>query len=233
MRAGGTEPPQRPDPVRLRERMVARDVVGRGVRDERVIAAMLAVQRHLFVDEALADRAYTDQPLPIGTRQTISRPSTVAIMSELLAPGAEDRVLEIGTGSGYQAAVLSHLCARVDTVERVPSLARRARTLLRRLGITNVRVFERDGTLGLPGMDPYLRMIVTAGAPELPMALLSQLAEGGRLIVPVAEGADAERLMVVEKRDGRILHRVGAAVSFVPLIGAGGHAEPVPWSPWP
>ncbi len=224
---------RRADPIRLRERMVERDVIGRGVTDERVIAAMLAVPRHLFVDEALADRAYADQPLPIGSKQTISRPSTVAIMSALLAPEPTDRVLEIGTGSGYQAAVLGRLGARVDTVERVPSLARRARKLLRQLGITNVRVWESDGTLGLPGRAPFARILVTAGAPDLPEALVEQLGEGGRLVLPVATGGEAERLHVVEKRDGGTFHRTGDACAFVPLIGAGGHAPATPWSSWP
>lgn len=220
------------DPVRLRERMVERDVVGRGVRDPRVIAAMLAVPRHLFVDEALAARAYTDQPLPIGARQTISRPSTVAIMSELLAPGEDDRVLEIGTGSGYQAAVLARLCAAVDTVERIPSLARRAKALFRKLGIRNVRVFESDGSLGLAARTEYPRVIVTAGAPSIPEALVAQLAEGGRLVVPVADARGAERLQVVEKIDGRAVVRPSVSVSFVPLIGGAGHAPPEPPS-WP
>ena len=210
--------------------MVERDVVARGVRDERVIAAMRAVPRHLFVDEALAARAYADQPLPIGSRQTISRPSTVAVMSELLAPGEDDRVLEIGTGSGYQAAVLARLCGRVDTIERVPLLASRAKAVFRRLGIANVRVFQSDGSVGLRGMKPYPRIVVTCGAPELPEKLLAQLEEGGRMVVPVGSVSGDERLQVVEKRGGVAVMRESVPCSFVPLIGADGHASPTRWS---
>ena len=215
----------RVDPLLLRERMVVRDVIGRGVRDERVIAAMRAVPRHAFVDEALAARAYADQPLPIGGKQTISRPSTVALMTELLAAREGDRVLEIGTGSGYQAAVLSLLCARVDSVERMPQLARRAKAIFRRLGIVNVRIFTSDGTIGLPGMKPYPRIIVTAGSPSVPQALLDQLEEGGRLVVPVKDG-EGERLHVVTKLDGRSVTTESAACTFVPLIGEQGWGEP-------
>lgn len=211
--------------------MVERLVAG-GLRDERVVAALLEIPRHLFVEEALAPRAYADQALPIGSKQTISRPSTVAVMTELLAPRADDRVLEIGTGSGYQAAVLSRLCARVDTIERVATLARRAKALLPRLGIRNVRVFETDGTRGLRGMKPYPRIIVTAGAPVLPEMLVEQLEEGGRMVVPVGGVSGAETLQVVEKIDGRIAVKASVPCSFVPLIGAEGHSEPSPRWPW-
>jgi protein-L-isoaspartate(D-aspartate) O-methyltransferase len=217
---------------RERERMVIRDVIGRGVKDERVIAALRSVPRHRFVDEALAARAHADQPLPIGAGQTISRPSTVALMSELLAPEPGHRVLEIGTGSGYQAAILSRLCARVDTIERVAVLARRAKALLPRLGFANVRVFETDGTRGLKGMKPYPRIIVTAGAPIVPEALLLQLQDGGRLVVPVGGVSVEERLQVIEKIDGRAVTRESVPCSFVPLIGAHGHAPPEP-PRWP
>ena len=216
------------DPVHLRERMVQRDVIGRGVVDARVIEAMRAVPRHRFVDDALAGRAYTDQPLPIGGRQTISRPSTVALMSELLAPDPSHRVLEIGTGSGYQAAVLAQLCRHVDTVERLPLLARRARAVLAALGIRNVRVWESDGTLGLPRLPPFSRIVVTAGSPDVPEPLFEQLAEGGRMVVPVAEG-DEEILQVVARLDGRKVVERSVRCAFVKLIGAHGHAEATPY----
>jgi protein-L-isoaspartate(D-aspartate) O-methyltransferase len=214
------------DPVLLRRKMVEREVVGKGVTEPRVVEAMGAVPRHLFVDEALAARAYEGQPLPIGHRQTISRPHTVALMSELLEVGPSQRVLEIGTGSGYQAAVLSRLARHVDSVERHAALARRARRILADVGIRNVVVWQRDGSLGLPGQPPYPRIIVTCGSPELPLALLQQLEDGGRLVVPVADNGGGEILHVVSKVNGS--HRVDRSVpcSFVPLIGRHGYGEP-------
>jgi len=147
-------------------------------------------------------------------------------MSELLAPEPEHRVLEIGTGSGYQAAILARLCAHVDTVERIPALARRARSLFRKLGIRNVRVHESDGTVGLPGRPPYPRIVVTAGSPAIPDALVAQLAEGGRMVVPVADGRGGERLHVVEKLNGVAVARESVSCAFVPLIGREGYAGP-------
>jgi protein-L-isoaspartate(D-aspartate) O-methyltransferase len=210
----------------LRQKMVEREVLGRGVTDPRVVEAMRRLPRHLFVDEALRGRAYTDQPLPIGSKQTISRPHTVALMTELLAPEADQRVLEIGTGSGYQAAVLASLARHVDTVERHPSLARRARRILGELGLRNVRVWERDGTLGLPGQPPYARIMVTAGSPATPRALLEQLAEGGRLVVPVATRGGGELLQVIEREGDRLRVMRSVTCAFVPLIGADGYADP-------
>jgi protein-L-isoaspartate(D-aspartate) O-methyltransferase len=215
-----------PDLAIRRSRMVLREVVGRGITDERVIAAVAAVPRHRFVDEALAYRAYDGEALPIGARQTISRVHTVALMSELLAAEPGHRVLEVGTGSGYQAAVLAHLVEGVESVERLPILARRARRVLQSLGLANVRVWESDGTLGLPAEAPFPRIIVTAAAPGLPEALFVQLEERGRMVVPVADAARGERLQVVERVAGRRIVRRSVECSFVPLIGADGYAEP-------
>lgn len=208
--------------------MVRREAIDRGITDERVLDALRAVPRHRFVDEALAGRAYDGEALPIGARQTISRVHTVALMSSLLAPEPDDVVLEIGTGSGYQAAVLSHLAARVESVERIAALARRARAILEKIGVSNVGVHESDGTLGLPERGPFRRILVTAAAPEVPDPLFEQLAEGGRLVVPVVD-PDApeggERLLVVERIRGRRVVRRSEPCAFVPLIGAAGHAE--------
>jgi len=206
--------------------MVEQEVIGRGITDERVIAALRAVPRHRFVDEALVYRAYDGEALPIGSRQTISRVHTVALMSELLAVEPEQRVLEVGTGSGYQAAVLSHLAARVESVERIPTLARRARRLLADLGLVNVRVWESDGTLGLPAEAPFPRIIVTAAAPGMPEALFEQLEDRGRMVVPVSVEGRAEQLQVVERVGGRRVVRRSVECSFVPLIGADGYPEP-------
>jgi protein-L-isoaspartate(D-aspartate) O-methyltransferase len=165
--------------------MVERQIVARGVRDARVLDAMRDVPRHSFVPETLRADAYEDRPLAIGEAQTISQPYMVAIMTELLAPAAHHRVLEIGTGSGYQTAVLSRLAGTVVSIERLPRLAAQARATLDALGITNVRIHEGDGTEGWPGDAPYDRILVTAGAPAVPDPLRQQLAEGGRLVIPI------------------------------------------------
>lgn len=214
------------DPRLPRLKMVERDVIERGIDDERVIAAMREIPRHLFVDEALAGRAYGSDPLPIGSKQTISRPHTVALMSALLSPEPDQDVLEIGTGSGYQAAVLSYLAARVHTVERIPALVRRARRLLAELGFANVAVHESDGTLGLPDLAPFDRILVTAGAPGLPEGLFDQLAEGGRMVVPVADEDGTASVQVVERVHGVPRVRRTEPCAFVPLIGAEGYPEP-------
>jgi protein-L-isoaspartate(D-aspartate) O-methyltransferase len=168
-----------------RERMVTTQLAGRGVRDPRVLGAMRDVPRHLFVPEAVARDAYEDRPLPIGEGQTISQPYMVAAMTAALAPGPADRVLEVGTGSGYQAAILARLARSVVTIERHPALAARARAAMDALGITNVRVVVGDGSNGYPDEAPYDRILVTAGAPAVPESLKEQLADGGRLVIPV------------------------------------------------
>lgn len=168
-----------------RDSMVRKQLMTRGITDTRVLAVMREVPRHLFVEEGLRSEAYDDSPLPIGRGQTISQPYMVAVMTELLSLTGEERVLEIGTGSGYQAAILSRLCRWVFTVERIESLSRRAQDILGLLRYENVTFFVGDGTEGWPSEAPFDGIIVTAGAPNVPDVLVDQLAEGGRLVIPV------------------------------------------------
>jgi protein-L-isoaspartate(D-aspartate) O-methyltransferase len=208
-----------------RERMIREHIAGRGIRDERVLAALLAVPRHLFVREHLRARAYGDHALPIGSSQTISQPYVVARMSELLEVSKEDSVLEVGTGSGYQTAILAHLARRVYSLERVGELAREAIQRMRDLGLDNVKIQIFDGTVGWSDVGPFDRILVTAGAPKVPEPLLEQLAPGGRLVIP--EGSrQAQRLTVYEKgRRGEIRRGEGEDVAFVPLLGRHGWSE--------
>jgi protein-L-isoaspartate(D-aspartate) O-methyltransferase len=202
----------------LRGEMVERQLRKRGIRDERVLAAMLRVPRHEFIPAEVAGDAYSDRPLPIGHGQTISQPFMVAAMAEALELSGGERVLEIGSGSGYQAAVLSLLAREVHTVEMHEELAVASRERLRRLGYANVHVHLGDGTLGWLDEAPFEAIVVTAAAPEIPPPLLAQLAEGGRLIVPVGT-ADEQRLLRVEKRDNTLSTRPLHHCRFVPLIG--------------
>jgi protein-L-isoaspartate(D-aspartate) O-methyltransferase len=209
-----------------RERMVTTQIEARGITEPLVLEAMRAVPRERFVPAALARFAYDDGPLPIGEGQTISQPYIVAVMTQAagLKPGA--RVLEIGTGSGYGAAVLSRIAAEVYTVERVGALAEEARGRLARLGYGNVHVREGDGSLGWAEHAPYDGIVVTAGGPRVPPALLSQLAVGGRLIMPVGPGTRHQRLMRVARTDSQeYRYEDLEEVAFVPLIGAEGWAE--------
>jgi len=209
------------DYTRLRHRMVDSQLVPRGIRDERVLEAMRKVQRHLFVGEALRSRAYDDNALPIGESQTISQPYMVALMTELLELKGTEKVLEIGTGSGYQAAVLAELCDKVYTIERIKSLGMRARTILDELGYFNVAVKIFDGTYGWRENAPFDGIIVTAGAPEIPQSLLDQLAVGGRLIIPVGSRGTQELAKVVRTETGfETTTSIGCV--FVPLLGAYG-----------
>jgi len=212
----------RVDPKRQRDRMVAEQLVARAISDARVIAAMSELPRHLFVEEALASQAYLDKPLPIGEGQTISQPYMVALMSEILqvSPGA--KVLEIGTGSGYQAAVLAKLGADVHTVERIPKLCADARERLLGMGLFNVHVKQDDGTLGWPSAAPFDRIIVTAGGPEVPQPLVDQLAVGGRLVMPVGVARRVQCLVLVEKTDRGICRSDICPVAFVDLVGKHG-----------
>jgi protein-L-isoaspartate(D-aspartate) O-methyltransferase len=198
--------------------MVARQIQARGIRDVRVLDAMRDVPRHRFVSAALRSMAYDDRPLAIGESQTISQPYMVGIMTELLAPAAHHRVLEIGTGSGYQTAILSRLASRVISIERHPALAAAARQTLGDLGITNVLVHVRDGTEGMPSEAPFDRILVTAGAPAVPEPLTAQLADGGRLVIPVGPSG-WQRVIIVERQGDRLDQREGDACVFVPLIG--------------
>jgi len=203
----------------LRERMVREQIEARGISDRRVLAAMRAIPRHVFVPEAVRDSAYEDRPLPIGEGQTISQPYIVALMTELLNVGPEDWVLEIGSGSGYQAAILGKIASHVVSVERLPGIAGGAREHLASLGITNVEVVVGDGTAGWPAGAPYDAIIITAAAPDIPRPLPDQLRDGGRLVAPVGEDRVIQTLVRLEKAGGELSLRSCGGVCFVPLIG--------------
>lgn len=204
--------------TREREEMVEFQVRARGIRDERVLAAMRKILRHLFVPKGFERAAYEDRPLPIGEGQTISQPYIVAVMTEQLELQPEDRVLEVGTGSGYQAALLAELAGSVISIERLASLADRARENLARAGVTGVQVVVGDGTEGYPPEAPYDAIIVTAASPGVPQPLIDQLAEGGRLIAPVGP-RECQDLIKLVKREGRVESIPLGGVCFVPLIG--------------
>lgn len=208
-----------------RRRMVEDQVVARGVADRRVIEAMLRVPRHLFVPEALAAQAYSDFPLPIGERQTISQPYMVGLMSEALKLQGGEKVLEIGTGSGYQAAVLALLARQVFSLERIPALARQARRTLDACGFARVNVRVTDGTFGWEDEAPFDGIVVTAGAPTIPASYRAQLAIGGRLIIPVGDRSSQVLICVTRlgERDFREERLLGCR--FVPLIGDHGWRE--------
>ena len=208
-----------------RERMVRDQIERRGLREAGLTRALRKVPRHRFMPESRSGQAYGDHPAPIGSGQTISQPYIVALMTDELKLRGTERVLELGTGSGYQTAVLAELCAEVFTVERLPELAERARVLLGELGYTNVRFRTGDGTLGWPEEAPFGGILVTAGAPRLPRPLLDQLGEGGRLVVPVGDRY-VQDLAVVEKQAGGKLRELSAGgCRFVPLIGEHGWNE--------
>jgi len=210
------------DPVTLqRERMVADQIESRGVRNPDVLRAMRSTPRHLFVPAGVRSMAYEDHPLPIGYGATISQPYIVALMTELLAPAKRRRVLEIGTGSGYQAAILGQLAAEVYTVEIVPELAQSAAKRLRELGYANVTVRLGDGSKGWPERAPFDGIVVTAAPPEVPEALIAQLSRGGRLVAPVGSMGAQELIVIEKKADGTIRRRSICPVSFVPMKPAG------------
>ena len=187
---------------RQRLNMVEKQIVARGITDARVLAAMRTVPRHLFVSEALMDQAYSDYPLPIGEQQTISQPFIVAEMTQALQLGTDDRVLEIGTGSGYQAAILAQIAFRVYTIERIHSLYTKTRKLFDQLGYHNIVMRYSDGTTGWRDEGPFDAIIVTAGAPEVPQALVSQLAVGGRMIIPVGDQYAQDMIKLVRNPHG-------------------------------
>jgi protein-L-isoaspartate(D-aspartate) O-methyltransferase len=197
--------------------MVRRQIAARDVRNPQVLDAMRAVPRHRFVPPASRDRAYLDRPLPIGYGQTISQPYIVAAMTELLHPESTDRVLEIGTGSGYQAAVVSRLVAKVYTIEIVPELAESAAKTLAELGYANIEVTAGDGYRGIPKQAPFDGILVTAAPEEIPAPLIEQLAVGGRMVIPV--GDFYQQLTVVEKTEKGISKRTVFPVRFVPMTG--------------
>jgi len=205
-----------------RRRMVEEQVIDRGVTDPRVLAAMLKVPRHKFVEEALAGKAYQDAPLPIGEKQTISQPYMVAVMSEALMLDGSERVLEVGTGSGYQAAVLALLADRVFSLERIPSLARRARKVLDDNGFSKVNIRLADGTVGWQDMAPFDGIIVTAGAPKVPQEYLDQLSLGGRLIIPVGDRESQVLMRITRVGEAEYKEEKMLGCRFVPLIGSQG-----------
>jgi len=214
----------------LRAEMVEHQLRRRGIRDERVLAAFLNVPRHKFVRPQDLWVAYDDYPLPIGYGQTISQPYIVALMTELLALKGDERVLEVGTGSGYQAAILAELAKEVVTIERIPELARRAQRVLTDLGYRNVTVLVGDGSLGAPDFAPFDAIIVTAAAPHPPKALLEQLKDGGRLVIPIGDRTLQELIRFVRKGDEWQEEKHGPCL-FVPLIGKNGWGGFAPSDP--
>lgn len=214
----GAQPAPTGTYARERERMVSEHIQARGVRAPDVLAAMRSVPRHLFVPPGIRSLAYADRPLPIGNGQTISQPYIVALMTELLDAGKKHRVLEIGTGSGYQAAVLSSLVAEVDSIEIVPELAREAAARLKEFGYTNVTVRQGDGYKGWPEKAPFDRIILTAAPPEIPQALVDQLKPGGRLVAPEGVGFEQRLLTITKSRDGKVERLPGIPVLFVPMV---------------
>jgi protein-L-isoaspartate(D-aspartate) O-methyltransferase len=212
--------------ARARSEMVERQLVRRGIRDVRILEAFRRVPREAFVPEALAGDAYDDGPLPIEAGQTISQPYVVAWMLELLGPSPEDVLLDVGTGTGYAAAIAACLVSRVVSVERIATLAESARERLARLGFDNVHVHLADGSVGWPEGAPYDAIMVGAAAPRVPDALVAQLAIGGRLVVPVGPRQDVQELVRVTRtseRDVRVEPMGG--VRFVPLVGDAGYAH--------
>jgi protein-L-isoaspartate(D-aspartate) O-methyltransferase len=200
--------------------MVATQLRARGISDQRVLDAFLRVPRHEFIAAAYRDRAYEDHPLPIGDGQTISQPYIVAIMLEALELKPTDKVLEVGTGSGYVTALLAELAAQVYSIERHPALAAEAQRVLTTLGYTNVEIVVGDGTAGLPDYAPYDAIIVSAAGSEVPPALVSQLGEGGRMIIPVGP-ADTQQLQLIRMQNGHPQILLREACRFVPLISGG------------
>ncbi len=209
------------DLQKARMRMVDEQIIPRGIKDPRVIAALRKVPRHLFVEEALRDQAYSDHPLPIGEKQTISQPFMVALMTEALLLKGMEKVLEIGTGSGYQTAILAEVAFKVFSVERIRSLTIQARKLLYDLGYLNVEIKLSDGTLGWVEESPFDAIIVTAGSPGIPQPLVDQLAPGGRLVIPVGNSYDQDLIRVIKTEEGIKREDLGGC-RFVKLIGQHG-----------
>ena len=207
-----------------RKRMIDKQIRARGIRNRRVLEAMEKVERHCFVPEKMQSYAYEDSPVGIGMGQTISQPYMVAIMTECLDPGPEDRVLEIGTGSGYQTAVLAEIVRDVYSVERITALADRATHILQRFSYKNVSIQQGDGSLGLEEKAPFDRILVTAGSPDIPDPLVEQLKIGGRLVIPVGNSYH-QTLYIIEREAGGTQKKSVTGCVFVPLIGAFGWDE--------
>ncbi len=208
-----------PDPTAARQHMVISQLRDRGISDPRVLDAMLRVPRHEFVPGPYRAQAYEDHPLPIGDSQTISQPYIVALMLESLRISPADKVLEVGTGSGYVTALLAELSGEVFSIERHPALADKARELLSALGYSNIRVFTGDGTLGLPAIAPFDAILVSAAAPDLPSILIAQLRDLGRMIVPVGTD-DSQQLQFIRMVNGQPVITPRELVRFVPLVSS-------------
>lgn len=221
--------PDQQDPgaryAELRKQMVEQQIASRGIRDERLLAAMLTVPREDFVPEKYRDLAYADRPLPITRGQTISQPFTVAFMCQALELHGNERVLEIGTGSGYAAAILSRLAAEVITIERIPVLAETAAARLAQAGYDNVQVHTADGTLGWPAAAPYDAIVVTAAASTLPQPYVEQLKEGGRIVIPIGPITDGQTMCRFTRRANETILEELGPFAFVPLIGTHGWNE--------
>ena len=210
---------------RLRDVMVDEQLIPRGIRDARVLSAMRKIPRHLFLDESMWYRAYDDMALPIGEGQTMSQPYMVAIMTELLDLKGEEKVLEIGTGSGYQGAVLAELAREVFSIERIPSLSERAMKTLRGLGYENIHFRVGDGTVGWPEMGPFDRIMITAGTPEIPQPLIEQLSEGGIIVAPVGDRF-SQQLVKGARHKKKLIKESFTPCVFVPLVGEHGWKSP-------
>jgi protein-L-isoaspartate(D-aspartate) O-methyltransferase len=208
----------------IREFMLKTQLISRGIKDEIVLNAMKKVPRHLFVDDSMQNKAYEDTALPIGEGQTISQPYMVAVMTELLELKGNEKVLEIGTGSGYQTAILAELAKEVYTVERVAVLAKRSEERLHSLGYNNIHIKVGDGTIGWAEESPFNRILITAGCPKIPNSLIEQIAEGGIIIAPVGDRF-SQQLLKVRKSKDKLLEQYHTPCVFVPLIGAYGWKE--------
>jgi protein-L-isoaspartate(D-aspartate) O-methyltransferase len=204
---------------KLRKEMVKTQIKLRGIKDKRVIKAMQKVPRHLLIPEEYRYLAYEDRPVPIGFNQTISQPYIVALMTELLELKGDEKVLEIGTGSGYQAAILAEICKEVYTIEIIEELGRRAEENLKKLGYKNIKVKIGDGFLGWKEFSPFDRIIITCAVPFVPQPLIEQLKEGGKIVLPLGEEFSTQILTVVEKKNGKLTYRDITGVIFVPMTG--------------
>jgi len=218
-RRGSSSPDSKKDFKAMRQKMIETQIKGRGVKDARVLSAMLKVERHRFVPTSYESQAYSDQPLPIGWGQTISQPYVVALMTELLGLKGDEKVLEIGTGSGYQAAILAELAKEVYTIEIIEPLASSANHLLLELGYRNIQIKVGDGYQGWPEHAPFDAIIVTCAPDHLPQPLLDQLKEGGCMVIPV--GTHSQELKKIVKQSGKIITKDVIPVLFVPMTGEG------------
>lgn len=207
-----------------RRRMVEEQLIARGIKDERVLAAMRKVPRHLFVEEAFRDRAYGDHALPIGERQTISQPYMVALMSDALGLKGTEKVLEIGTGSGYQTAVLAELAARVCSIERIQFLVSKAWKMIEELGYRNAVIRQADGSFGWKDEAPFDAILVAAGAPQIPSVLMDQLKVGGRMVIPIGERTSQTLKKIVKEEKGPVTVSITPCL-FVPFLGASGWSK--------